>query len=262
MSVAHLNGVDLFYDVRGTGQPVVLIAGYTCDHTFWNGIVPALANRFQVIVLDNRAVGRTKDNGQPLSIELMAADAAALIAHLKLSRPAVVGQSMGGAIVQTMLSRFSHVCGPAVILNSAAVFRPVALKALDSLLALRKSGTDLDLLIDAVLPWVQGSEWLSDPQNIAAFKAAIMQNPVPQSVTDQERQLRAIEAFDACSVNTPWPLSATVVSGSEDVLALPDEGRALAEQLGATFIEIPGGHGSPIEQPARVARILIDAAAQ
>ncbi|WP_181418405.1 alpha/beta fold hydrolase [Phyllobacterium leguminum] len=40
------------------------------------------------------------------------------------------------------------------------------------------------------------------------------------------------------------------------MLALPTEGKALAKSLGAKFVEIPGGHGSPIEQPQRLARIL------
>ena len=259
MAVARLDGVDLFYEVRGKGRPIVLIAGYTCDHTFWNGIVPALAHAGRVVALDNRGVGRTKDDGKPLTIELMARDAAALIEHLKLSRPVVVGQSMGGAIVQAMLARLPHVCGPCVILNSAAAFRTAPMKALESLLELRKAGVDLDLVIDASLPWVQGSEWLSNPDNIAAVKAAIKYNPFPQSASDQERQLRAVQQFDARPINKPWPLPATVVSAAEDVLVMPSEGKMLAEQLGATFIEIPGGHGSPIEQPERVSRILIEA---
>jgi 3-oxoadipate enol-lactonase len=258
MAVARLGGVDLFYEVRGEGRPVVLIAGYTCDHLFWSRIVPALAHKSQVVVFDNRGVGRTKDDGTPLTVELMAGDAAALIEHLKLSRPVVVGQSMGGAIVQTMLARFPHVCGPCVILNSAAAFRTAPMKGLNSLLELRKAGVDLDLLIEASLPWVQGSEWLSNPENIAAFKAAIQYNPFPQSVSDQERQLRAVQQFDARSINQPWPLPATVVTATEDILVMPSEGKTLAEQLGATFIEIPGGHGSPIEQPERVSHILTE----
>jgi 3-oxoadipate enol-lactonase len=57
-------------------------------------------------------------------------------------------------------------------------------------------------------------------------------------------------------------LPATIVSATEDILAMPSEGKMLAEQLGATFIEIPGGHGSPIEQPERVSRILMEAMGQ
>ena len=43
---------------------------------------------------------------------------------------------------------------------------------------------------------------------------------------------------------------------------MPSEGKMLADQLGATFIEVPGGHGSPIEQPERVSRIVMEAIGQ
>ena len=57
-------------------------------------------------------------------------------------------------------------------------------------------------------------------------------------------------------------VACAVVSAAEDVIAMPSEGKMLAEQLSATFIEIPGGHGSPIEQPERVSRIVMEAIGQ
>ncbi|WP_420960206.1 alpha/beta fold hydrolase [Brucella sp. IR073] len=253
-----LNNIDLYYEVQGKGDPIVLIAGYTCDHTFWDAMVPALARKFQVVTFDNRGIGRTKDGGKPFSVKDMAKDTAALIKHLKLGRPAIIGQSMGGAIAQTMLAQFPEVCGRCVILNSTAVFRQAALMALESLLALRHAGVDFDHLVDATLPWVAGSEWLTQSENIAAFKTLLKENPVPQSAADQARQLAALKPFDAQPWNKPWSHPSLVVSASEDVLALPTEGRALAKSLGAKFVEIPGGHGSPVEQTERLSRILIE----
>jgi 3-oxoadipate enol-lactonase len=135
MAVARINDIDLYYEVHGEGDPLVLVAGYTCDHAFWSGVVPGLAKRFRVVTFDNRAVGRTKDAGHPFSIETMAADTAGLIRQLGLFRPAIVGQSMGGAIAQTMLARFPDVCGRCVIVNSTSSFSPAAIMALESLLA-------------------------------------------------------------------------------------------------------------------------------
>ncbi|GGA80006.1 lipolytic protein [Brucella endophytica] len=251
------SNIDIYYEVHGSGPPIVLIAGYTCDHTFWDAMVPHLADQFQVVTFDNRGVGRTKDDGKPFTVADMAVDTAALIQRLKLDRPAIVGQSMGGTIAQTVLVQFPELCGRCVILNSAAVFRRAALMALENLLALRKAGADFDLLVDATLPWVAGSDWLAQPENIATFKTALKQNPVPQSAADQERQLAALMKFDARSWNKPWREPALVVSAAEDVLALPTEGKALAKSLGAKYVEIPGGHGSPIEQPQRLARLLM-----
>jgi pimeloyl-ACP methyl ester carboxylesterase len=188
----------------------------------------------------------------------MAADTVALIDHLSLSKPVVIGQSMGGAIVQTMLSQHAEACGPCVIVNSTAVFSSVACMALDSLLALRKADTELDLLIDASLPWLFGSEWLSIPGNVEAFKKAVIENPMPQSLTDQERQMAAIRRFDATASNKPAAHPALVIAASEDVLVPVSEAQRLAKQLGARFANIPGGHASPVEQPELVSRLVLD----
>jgi 3-oxoadipate enol-lactonase len=253
-----IKNADIYYEIHGSGPPIVLIAGYTCDHTFWNAMLPALAEHFQVLVFDNRGVGRTTDDGRPFSVEDMAADTAALIKRLKLKRPAIVGQSMGGLIAQTMLARFPDQCGRCVILNSAECFRPAAVMALESLLALRKADVDFDLLVDATLPWLAGSGWLSQPENIAAFKTALKENPAPQTLHDQERQLTALKQFDARAFNKPWHYPALVISAAEDILAPPSGGMALATSLEAQFIKIPGGHGSPVEQPRRLSRVLIE----
>lgn len=258
MAFAKLDNIEMYYAVRGKGPPVVLIAGYTCDHAFWDGVSPALSDRFQVVVFDNRGVGRTKDDGRPISVELMARDTAALIQHLQLPRPTVVGQSMGGAIVQTMLASFPDACRRCAIVNSTQAFATVATKALKSLLALREADIDFDLLVETSLPWFAGSAWLSVPENIAGFKAALSGNPIPQSIADQRRQLLAIEQFDARGWTAPWREQGIVISATEDALAPPRDGRKLAEHTGARFIEIPGGHGSPMEQAPELARLLIE----
>lgn len=250
--------IQLFYEVRGKGLPVILISGYTCDHSFWHTVGSALAEKFQVIVFDNRGVGRTKDNGRSFSIETMAEDTAELIKRLGLSRPAIVGQSMGSAIAQALLARCPNACGRYVMVNATQRFNAVAIMALERLLALRKAETDFDRLVDASLLWLNGSEWLSRKENIIEFKAAIKSNSYPQSIVDQERQLTALKLFDARPLNRNWDVPGLVISAIEDVLCPPREGRILAKNLGADFVEIPGGHASPVEQPQRLVNVLAE----
>jgi 3-oxoadipate enol-lactonase len=83
------------------------------------------------------------------------------------------------------------------ILNSTQAFNSVAQMALRSLLALRQANVDFDLMVDASLPWLSGSTWLRTPRNLAEFKAALRENPMPQSVADQVRQLAALAPFDS-----------------------------------------------------------------
>lgn len=233
MPTAQLSNLDIYYEVHGQGPAVTLIAGYTCDHTFWGGVLPILAERYQVVVLDNRGIGRTVDDGKLFSVECMAADIVALIEHLGLLRPAVIGQSMGGLIAQAVVKNHPEVCSRYLILNSAQAFRATAVMALKSLLDLRKEEVDFDLLIDTTLPWMSGSDWLSRRENVTSFKSALRGNPAPQSVTDQERQLTALASFDARAWNLPRSHPAFVISATEDALIPPPEGQALAASLGA-----------------------------
>lgn len=256
MTTCKIGDRELYYEVHGSGAPVVLVAGYTCDHTFWDSMVPSLARHFQVVVFDNRAVGRSKDDGRAFSMGTLADDAAGVIRHLGLSRPGLVGQSMGGAIVQTMLARHAEICGPCAIVNSTRSFSATTLLALDTLLALRRADVDVDLQVEVGLPWFAGKDWLAMPGNIAAYKEALKNHPAPQSLADQERQLHALKTFGARAGNRPWVYPALVVSSEEDVITTPTEGKALAASLDAAYAEIPGGHLSAMEQPMKLAEIL------
>lgn len=257
MNFARLDDLEICYEMRGSGPPLLLIAGYTCDHTFWDAMVPELAKRFQVVTFDNRGIGRTKDSGKSFSVETMASDTAQLIRYLQLPRPAVVAQSMGGAIAQILLARHPDLIGKCAILNSTQTFSQATLMLLEDLLALRRADVDFDFLIDASLRLLSGFAWLSEPKNIESFKAALRQNPAPQTLEDQGRQLAALRTFGEGVGSMPPHRDATlVVSATEDLLTPPREGQALAAKLGARFVEIPGGHPSPLEQPERLLQIL------
>lgn len=262
MPTAKLGDIDLHYQVHGTGMPVVLVSGYTGDHAFWDQVRAQLMPSLQVIVFDNRAIGLTRDAGEAFSIETMANDTARLIEHLGLNRPVIVGQSMGGAIVQTMLARFANVCGPCVIVNSTAHFSKRATMALRCTLALRQANVDSDLVAESILPWVAAQACLADPAYVEAFKAGAKTQPPLQSGIDQARQLAAIETFDARTFNGQSPVPTLVVASSDDVLTTVAEGKALAASLGAGFREILSGHASPIEQPRVLAEIILQFASQ
>lgn len=257
MAIMKMNDLEMYYEIHGSGVPMVLIAGYTCDHSFWENLVAAMAARFQVITLDNRGVGRSKDSGEPFSIETMARDTACLMERLGLSRPIVVGQSMGGAIAQTVLAQYPAACGKCIILNSTSSFSARTLMVFENLLALRKAGVDLDLLLDASLAWLSASDWMLQPGNVAAFKAAVRDNPMPQSLFDQERQFHALKTFAPSTHSTAWNDRSLVISASDDLITTTREGKLLAKRLGAEYVEIPGGHPSPVEQPELLSRLML-----
>ena len=95
---ADVNGINLYYETRGAGRPMVLLHGGLGSGEMFGPILPQLAERHQVIAVDLQGHGRTADIDRPLDVRLMADDVAALIDHLGLEKADVVGYSLGGGV--------------------------------------------------------------------------------------------------------------------------------------------------------------------
>jgi pimeloyl-ACP methyl ester carboxylesterase len=95
---APINGLEMYYEVFGEGEPLVLLHGaYMSIPANWYGIIPALAEDHKVIAVELQAHGRTSDRDTPITYEGMADDVAALLDHLQIETAAVFGYSMGAS---------------------------------------------------------------------------------------------------------------------------------------------------------------------
>jgi pimeloyl-ACP methyl ester carboxylesterase len=103
---AAVNGLNLYFDTHGAGRPLILLHGGLMSGEMYGPIIPALAERHQVIVPDLQGHGRTADIDRPLDIRLMADDIAALIDHLGLDQPDVVGYSLGGGVALQTAAKY------------------------------------------------------------------------------------------------------------------------------------------------------------
>jgi len=98
MTYAKINGLDLYYEEQGAGEPLVLLHGGIHAGEMFGAILPALSAGRRVITVDLQAHGHTADVDRPLSPDRMADDVAALIAHLGLDAADVMGYSLGGGV--------------------------------------------------------------------------------------------------------------------------------------------------------------------
>ena len=93
---AQVNGLNLYYEAHGAGRPLILLHGGLMTGESFAPVLPMLAARHQFILIDLQGHGRTADIDRPLDVRLMADDIAALIDHLTLDKPDLVGYSLGG----------------------------------------------------------------------------------------------------------------------------------------------------------------------
>jgi pimeloyl-ACP methyl ester carboxylesterase len=115
---ATVNGLKMYYEIHGAGKPLILLHGGLGAIEMFGPNLPALAKRRQVIAVDLQGHGRTADIDRPLSVELMADDIAALIKHLKLERPDVMGYSLGGGVALQTAIRHSELVGKLVVVST------------------------------------------------------------------------------------------------------------------------------------------------
>jgi len=98
MQTARINGVDLAYEVSGTGEAVLLVGPVLADGFLPFLDEPSLADRFRLVHYHRRGWGRSTATDRPATIGDHAADAAALLEHLEVRRAHVAGHSHGGTI--------------------------------------------------------------------------------------------------------------------------------------------------------------------
>ncbi len=103
---AKVNGINLYFETHGAGRPLILLHGGLGSGEMFGPILPTLAEHHQVIAVDLQGHGRTADIDRPIDIRLMADDIAALIDHLGLDRPDLVGYSLGGGVALQTAVRY------------------------------------------------------------------------------------------------------------------------------------------------------------
>jgi pimeloyl-ACP methyl ester carboxylesterase len=115
---AEVNGIRLYYETHGIGRPLILLHGGLGSGEMFGAILPTLTARHQVIAVDLQGHGRTADIDRPIDIRLMADDIAALIEHLALNKPDVMGYSLGGGVAFFTAARHPEVVRRLVMVSA------------------------------------------------------------------------------------------------------------------------------------------------
>src|SRR5574341_1448241 len=106
----NVNGLNMYYEIHGTGQPLVLLHGaFSAIGTSFGKLLPRLAETRQVIAFELQAHGRTADIDRPLTLEHMADDSAAALPQLGMERADIFGYSMGAGVALHLAIRHPEV---------------------------------------------------------------------------------------------------------------------------------------------------------
>ena len=116
---APVNGLKMYYEVHGSGDPVVLLHGAFMTITNnWDGWISELSKTRKVIAVEMQGHGRTADIARDMTSENLADDVAALLGHLKIPRADLIGYSMGGTVAMQCAVRHPDKVRKVVVLSS------------------------------------------------------------------------------------------------------------------------------------------------
>jgi len=121
MSVARVNGVDLFFEELGSGEPILIMHGLGLDHHYLRPWHDPLADRARVIYYDHRWNGASGRVGEP-DHAMWHADAAALLDHLGVARATIYGQSYGAWLALGFAARYPERVTRLIVSNGSPAF--------------------------------------------------------------------------------------------------------------------------------------------
>ncbi len=158
MSYQRINGVSLYYETAGSGDPLVLVHGSWGDHDNWAQIVPALSQSFLVVTFDRRGHSQSEAGPGQGSVREDAADLGALIEALGLGAAHVVGNSFGASISLRLAGQRPE------LFRSLVVHEPPLLDLLRTRPEVRPMLDGFDGRIRPVIELLEASEWQAAAQ--------------------------------------------------------------------------------------------------
>jgi 3-oxoadipate enol-lactonase len=257
MPKIHVNGIDLFYDIKGTGTPLVLIAGFDCDSSYWSAVVPALVNKYQVIRLDNRGVGKSSAPDSPYSIKQMADDTAALLNYLGITKVHVAGHSMGGQIAQELAISNPEIVKSLILLSSWAKGN-AKFNSLIEMFGNLSNHLEAITYQKTLLPWMYTEDFYSDGriEEIITIIEYYPFLPTPHVIYHQSRAILNNDTSDRIR-NIVCPT--LVVVGKEDILTPLTFSKQLVDGIpNAELVVIQcSGHGFLVESADAVVKVML-----
>ncbi|MCX4140709.1 MULTISPECIES: alpha/beta fold hydrolase [Paraburkholderia] len=260
--IADTSRGPLAYYRFGHGSPLLLVTGYRATMSEWDATFLAeLAKHHDVIVFDNRGIGRSMPNAASFTIDDMASDTAALIDTLALKHATVVGWSMGGSIVQQLAIDKPQAIGKMVLMSALAPGRTGTPVPADVMAKLAGGpGVTFNDVMAVLFP----ASSVKDAERCFAkdmFKPSGYPSPAISGVVT-DGQTVALEAWEtddkAPDALRSVRIDTLVLSGDDDAVVVKENAAALTRLLPHAHLLLvkQAGHAMMYQYPVALARAI------
>jgi 3-oxoadipate enol-lactonase len=262
MPIAKVGDINLYYEVHGKGEPLVLIMGYRASNIGWFLIQDKLASEHRVIVFDNRGTGRSDKPEIPYTTKMMAADVAGLLDVLGIGSANVFGHSMGGMIAQEFALNYPDrlntlILGGTTCGGSRAV--PATAETMAFLFDPELAKLPVEARIRAMIPWVWNKEFVdNNPAVIERFVTLGSEYPTPpHTMVSQGNAIMTHDTYDRLpDIKAPT----LVIAGSKDRSVPSENSKLLASRIPNAEVAIieNAGHEYFDDSTEKASKIILD----
>lgn len=261
MPIAKVGDINLYYEVHGKGEPLVLIMGIGLRGAHWFAIQDKLAGGYRVIVPDNRGTGRSDKPEIPYTAKMMAQDVAGLLGVLGISAANIFGYSLGGMIAQEFALNYPERLDSLILgCTSCGGTKSVPLTA--EAIAFSLELANLPSIEDkarAWIPWLWNKEFIeNNPAAIKRFTAIYCEYPtLSQAFLSQANVLFTHDTYDRLpDIKAPT----LVIAGSGDRLQPYENSKLLASRIPNAELAIieNAGHQFFADSTEKAIKIILD----
>jgi pimeloyl-ACP methyl ester carboxylesterase len=242
------NGIELHYEVHGSGEPLVLIGGLGADTFLWFRQIPELCKYFQVIAFDNRGAGESDKPEEPYTIPMFAADTAGLLTALGIRPAHVVGASLGGLIAQEFALTYPAMVNRLVLVSTTFGGPHQIPTPKETLTAMLNRTGDPETDIRNNFKLFTSQEWQrAHPEIVDQYVQWRVAHPQPPAA--YQRQALAVAPFNAEERVSKIAAPTLVAHGADDRVVPVENARLLAGKIPHSQLMIfpGGGHAFTIE---------------
>jgi len=238
------NDSNIYYQVVGEGDSLVLLTGVGADGNTWEKHISVYQEYFQCIVIDNRGVGASDHPEGPYTTKMMARDTAAVMKKLGIKKANVIGISMGGAIAQELALNYPEKVSALILTSTWAVFDTYTQSIYGNLMKLRKAVSP-EIFIESLQLRIYGPSYynlhldaLKEEQQVAA------DDEFPQTDIGFENQIIACIQHNTIKRLHKIKVPTLITVGQMDIFTHPSYATSLHEKIvGSELANFPtAGH--------------------
>jgi len=265
MPKTNVNGIDIYYEIGGQGEPLILIMGHGAGHRGWRFHVGAFKKYYKVITFDSRSLGKTGGRGEPYTIRTLADDTIALMDHLGLEKAHVLGASLGGMIAQEVAINYPQRVMKLVLVSTTpggwevSETHPEVLRVM----GVKDDPNKVDYRSLDVGKWISVLISLSFNKRLYRMLCLPVAKLYMKSVAGSEGligQLEAVAGHDTRDRLHLIEAPTLVMTGTEDRLVAPQHSEVIASGIpSAKLVKVEGGsHAFLVEMRRRFRQEALD----